>query len=210
MAVTDYSPSAGNNISVGGVLISEGWPPENANDAIRALMADIANGITNGDFTNVSGFQSEDATLTALAGLTVSDGGLIQATDADVFATLATTEYGRTLLALADSEALRTSIGGLTIESSLFGSPGFISINVQPGVTLTLQWGTGTIGGNSNGSISFATSFDNFGICVISGGSSDTGREGGVDTVGAAGVSSQAIVNNTQAALTYSYIAVGV
>lgn len=40
--LADYSTTAGNNTSVGGVSIAEGMAPGNVNNAIRALMADLA------------------------------------------------------------------------------------------------------------------------------------------------------------------------
>lgn len=40
--IPDYSTTAVSNTAVGGINIQEGWAPANANNAIRALMADIA------------------------------------------------------------------------------------------------------------------------------------------------------------------------
>lgn len=40
--IPDYSTTAATNTSVGGVNIAEGWAPSSVNNAIRALMADIA------------------------------------------------------------------------------------------------------------------------------------------------------------------------
>lgn len=42
MGIADYSTTAGSNTSVGGVSIAEGMSPGNVNNAIRAVMADIA------------------------------------------------------------------------------------------------------------------------------------------------------------------------
>lgn len=40
--IADYSTTAGSNTAVGGVSIAEGMAPGNVNNAIRALMADLA------------------------------------------------------------------------------------------------------------------------------------------------------------------------
>lgn len=42
MGIEDYSTTAGSNTSVGGVSIAEGMSPASVNNAIRAVMADIA------------------------------------------------------------------------------------------------------------------------------------------------------------------------
>ncbi len=41
MAVTDWSATASENTSVGGVNIAEGCPAKGLNNAIRQIMADI-------------------------------------------------------------------------------------------------------------------------------------------------------------------------
>lgn len=40
--IRDYDTTAGNNTDVNGVNCDEGWAPENVNNALRALMADLA------------------------------------------------------------------------------------------------------------------------------------------------------------------------
>lgn len=40
--IPDYSTTAASNTAVGGINIQEGWAPSSVNNAIRALMADIA------------------------------------------------------------------------------------------------------------------------------------------------------------------------
>ncbi len=60
---------------------------------------------------NVSGFQATDATLTALAGLTVSADQMIYATGSDAFATTGLTSAGRALLDDNDAAAQRATLG---------------------------------------------------------------------------------------------------
>ena len=39
--IKDYSTTAGNNTSIGGVSVAEGMLPSNINNAFRAITADI-------------------------------------------------------------------------------------------------------------------------------------------------------------------------
>ncbi len=60
---------------------------------------------------NVSGFQATDATLTALAGLTVSADQMIYATGSDAFATTSLSAAGRALIDDADVATMRGTLG---------------------------------------------------------------------------------------------------
>ncbi len=60
---------------------------------------------------NVSGFQATDATLTALAGLTISADQMIYATGSDAFATTGLSSAGRALLDDNDAGAQRATLG---------------------------------------------------------------------------------------------------
>jgi hypothetical protein len=68
---------------------------------------------------NVSGFQATDATLTALAGLTVSADQLIYATGSDAFATSSITSAGRALLDDADAAAQRQTLSAQEADATL-------------------------------------------------------------------------------------------
>lgn len=41
MAVSDYSTTPGDNITISGINIAEGCPPANINNAFRQMMADV-------------------------------------------------------------------------------------------------------------------------------------------------------------------------
>lgn len=209
MAVTDWSTTAASNTSVGGVSIAEGWAPASVNNAIRALMAEVAQGIDDGDFATTSGLQPLDATLTALAGLATGADKLPYSTGTDTFAQTDFTSYGRTLVGLADAAALRTNIGAVTSSAASLAKPGFFKINIG-GTDVILQWGQGSIGGNTTGTITFPTSFASFGVCIVSGGPSSTSREGDVHVTSATGLSSQAILNSADASAFYNWFAIGV
>ncbi len=68
---------------------------------------------------NVSGFQATDATLTALAGLTVSADEMIYATGSDAFATSSITSAGRALLDDADAAAMRATLSAQESDATL-------------------------------------------------------------------------------------------
>lgn len=159
MAVTDWSTSAASNVTVGGVDIGENCSPAGINNALREIMAQVASGIDNGDFATVSGLQAEDATLTALAGVTTAANKLIYATGSDAFATTDLTAYARTLLALADAAALKAALGVVTIIDSTLSASGHISfdINGDGAADFKVCWGTGTWGGSTSFESAFST-----------------------------------------------------
>ena len=209
MAVTDWDTTAANNTSVGGVSIAEGWSPASVNNAIRALMAEVAQGIDDGDFAVTSGFQPLDATLTALAALTTAANKLPYATGSDTFTTTDLTAYGRTLLALADAAALKSSLSVVTITASSIANPGYVSFDLTGDGTadFTIQWGSGFMGTNTTATITFPVAFTSFAIPVVSGGNISTGSQGDV-VAHATGLSSASIKNSGLDA-SYWWIAVG-
>jgi hypothetical protein len=213
MAVTDYSTTAADNTSVGGVSIAEGWAPANVNNAIRALMADIASGIDDGDFATTSGFQPLDATLTALAGLATGADKFAYSTGTDTFAEADITSYGRTLLGLANAAALKAQVAGVSVVASSIANPGYVSLDFTGNGTtdLTIQWGTGSISANSTSTISYPTAFTSFAICVAVGGRTggNTSTEGDVHPYQASGLTSQAIAYSGTGSAFYSWIAIG-
>jgi hypothetical protein len=64
------------------------------------------------------GAQPADATLTALAGITVAANKLIYATGADTFTTCDLTAFGRTVIACADAAALIAALGLATVATT--------------------------------------------------------------------------------------------
>lgn len=210
MAVTDWDATAANNTTVGGVSIAEGWSPASVNNAIRAVMADVAQGILDDAFADITGKQPLDATLTALAAVATAANKLIYATGADTFATTDITAYGRTLIALADAAALKSSLATIAVTASSIASPGYVSLDLTGNGTadITLQWGTGSIGANTTGTVTFPITFTTFAIPVVSGGSSSAGVEGNVRAY-STGLSSASIVNAGGATASYFWVAVG-
>ena len=71
--------------------------------------------VTAGSLTDfVANKQPLDATLTALAGVTVAADKLIYATDNDTFSTTTLSEFARTLLDDADASTMRSTIGAIS------------------------------------------------------------------------------------------------
>lgn len=207
--VLSWSTTAADNTSVGGVSIAEGWSPASVNNALRGLMAAIATGIDDGDFATTSGLQPLDATLTALAALTIANGKLIKGTGTDAFTTVDISSFGETLINLADYAALRTGLGAITVSASSLANPGYVKFNIG-GTDLTVQWGTGSIASNSTATVNYPTAFSSFSIPICSGTNSNTNNEGDVAAY-ASGLSSFSIVNSSGgASATYFWVAIGV
>lgn len=211
MAVSDWSTTASSNTAIGGVNIAENCSPANINNAIRELMKQIADW-RDGDIAGLgdSGdYQPLDATLTALAAIATAADKLPYATGSDTFATTDFTAYARTLLAMSSKAAVQGELGVLSVTASSLANPGYVKLDIG-GITLTVQWGTGSIAGNATGTISFPQTYSTFAICVVSGGSSTVGVEGAVRTYGTSGLSSQTISNGGSATATYNYIVIGI
>ena len=103
------------------------------------------NGLTGNDLDKLaktnhthSNYQTVDATLTALAGLTTTNDQIIYTTATDAFAMSTITSFGRSILDDADGAAVRTTIGAqvagsyqpldgdLTAIAALAGTSGFL------------------------------------------------------------------------------------
>lgn len=205
MSFSDYSTTPSANTSIAGINIAENCSPANVNNALRQLAAD---GKELADLVGTPGtdYQPLDATLTDFAALTTAADKGIYADGSDSFATFDLTAFGRTLAGLADYAALRTGLGAITVTASSLANPGYIKLSNN----LMLQWGTGSIGANTTGTISYSQSFSTFAVCVVSGGPTGSSSEGDVHPYQAAGLSSQAIVNSAPNSAFYSYFAIGV
>jgi hypothetical protein len=89
----------------------------------KSVTVDVYGRITGGtNPTTLSGYgitdaQPLDATLTALAGVTVAANQLIYATGADTFTTTSFTSFGQSLVDDADAAAARTTLGLGTIST---------------------------------------------------------------------------------------------
>lgn len=210
MAVEDWSTTAGSNTSIDGTNIAENCPPGNINNAIRAIMANIATWRDGAiaDLGDAADYQPLDASLTAFAALVTAANKGLYFTAADTPATYDLTAYGRTLAGLADAAALRTNIGAVTITAASLTSPGYVKINVS-GTDLIFQWGTQSVGGNSTASPTYSQTFSTFAIPVGSGGPSSVSKEGDI-RVTSSGLSGFSLTNSSDTTSTFYWIAVGV
>lgn len=204
MAIEDYSETPGSNTTIGSINIAEGCSPANVNDAIRRIMADLATWYAA---VNAGGtYQPLDATLTALAGVTLAANKLVYATGADTVATTDLSAFARTLLDDADAATARTTLGVFDVDSANFAVPGYVKFKNG----LMLQWGTGTLAANSSGSVAYSQAYTTFAVCVVSGGPSSASTEGDVHPTAASGIASQSIVNSGNASAAYNWLSVGV
>ena len=109
----------------------------------------------------------------------------------------------------SDAATARSNLGAIGTPASSLANPGYAKLDIG-GTHLTIQWGTGSIGANTSGSISYPTAFASFAVCVVTGGPSGTSSEGDVHPSSASGTSSQSIVNSGNASAYYAWLAIGV
>jgi hypothetical protein len=215
MAVTDWSTTASSNTTVGGINIAENCSPANMNNAVREMMAQIAT--RDDELVALIGggtgtFQPLDAGLTSISGLTTAADKFIYTTASDTYAVGDITSYGRTLLGLASAAALKAQVGSMAVLSSSIAGNGYVELDFDGDSArdLLIQWGSGTIGSNTTGTISFPIAFTTFGRCVASGGTSSVSREGSIHNYGSTGLTSQTIINSAAGGTsTYNWVAFG-
>lgn len=173
------------------------------------LDADMLDGHHAAEFLLAGDLPGEvviDASLTAFGGLAFAADKLPYSTGDDVFALTPFTAFGRSLVGLDDVDALADLSGALTESGASLATPGYIEFSNG----LKLQWGSGTLTGNALGVINFPVAFTTFARCLVTGGSSNTGREGDVHPYQAPSLTQQAIANSADATNYYAWFAVGV
>lgn len=158
MAYTDWDTDPADNNSIGAVGIGPNMPIGNVDNAFRELIAQLAafRDYLDGLIGSTDTYQPKDATLTALAALTTAADKLPYATGSDTFGTTDFTAFGRTLVALANAPALRTTLGAVTVTGASLSATGYITLDIS-GTPLTIQWGTGTWATPTSFATNFAT-----------------------------------------------------
>ena len=204
MAISDWNTDANLNNTVGGVSIAENCPSGNVNNALREIMAQIAQWIKGAPF------QPNDATLAALAATTTDADRMIYATGPDTFSTAALTPFARTLLDDVDGPAACLTLGALQISGASVANPGYLRIRVGPSAFVQIAWGTANfLPGGTN--IYYASPFNVAGFPVISGGTPQANGQVNDPCVvgGGATVNGFYAFNPRNTAVSGYYIAVG-
>lgn len=205
MAVSDWSTTAGDNGTVGAINIAELCPSANLNNAIREVMAQIAqwrDGLGND-------YQAKDGTLTALAGQTLAADKLLYATGPDAFALATLTSFARTLLDDADAAAACLTLGAVRVAALSLASPGYIKFQVGASSFFQVAWGSFTANPNVSTGVSYAAAFPNASFPVISGAVANADANSNDPGVTASTASGFTAFSAANVSVTCFYIAVG-
>lgn len=88
-----------------------GWEINGTTITATAAQVNFLTGVTSAIQTQLNAKQNLDATLTALAGVTVAANQVIYATGPDAFTVTSLTAFGRSLIDDTDASAARTTLG---------------------------------------------------------------------------------------------------
>ncbi len=209
MPVSAWSTTAASNGAALGIDIAENCAAANINNAAREMMAQLKTKFDAVDALIGSGsYQPLDTDLTAIAALVSAANKMPYATGSGAWALADLSTFARTVLDDGDAATARTTLGALGSSASSLASPGYVAITIGAS-TLKIQWGTVTVGANSNGSITFPSAFSSFSVTVVSGGPAGGGDAGSIHCTSSSTAS--AVVSNTSGgSLTGQYISVGV
>lgn len=186
--------------------------PGNVDNALRSIMALVRN-------TFVAGWEGLLAGTTS--GIPVSNGaGTITAKAAptgDIVGTSdAQTLTNKTISGLVADLAVADGGTGASTAAAAFANIATTASSLAiPGYHkfpsgLLIQWGRGTLGANSTGTITYPAAYSIASICSAGGGDSDVGTADQVRRYGAATTTGASIVNPHNATNTYEWIAIGV
>lgn len=205
MSVPDWSTDPSANGSVGGINIAENCPAGNVNNALREIMAQIA------QWVGGAPFQPNDATLAALAGVSVAADQILYSTGADAFATSPLTAFARSLLDDADAATACATLGAVRVAAVSVSNPGFVRFQVGPNAFVQLAWGTLVCPGASSTSVGYAASFPNASFPVCSGSDGNpAGQRNPPEVIGgSANQNGFSVMNASAGAVSAYYVALG-
>lgn len=138
--IQDYSTTAGSNTSVGGVSIAEGMNPAGVNNAIRAVMADLAAFVAAIGGAKTTGGAADVQTLTTGLSLSAYVNGFLLAFKAGYTntgsATINVDGLGAKTFAKVDGSALSAgdiTAGGIYLCAYESGAGKMVLLNPKPG-----------------------------------------------------------------------------
>lgn len=222
MAVSDYSTTASNNVTISGTNIAENCPAGGINNAIRQMMADVRSICTDAVLsimskatvaeirTALDALEAKDATE-AINALTPAADRLAYYTGTNTAALATLTSFARTLLDDADAASARTTLGAFGALAASLANPGYVKINIPSVGTLILQWGSTTALANTGSqSVTYPTAFSSFSIPVVTGGLNQTNYDQNFPAAYASSTTGFNFVNPADSSMTLFWIAVGV
>lgn len=180
--------------------------------SLQAVTVSTTLGVTGAaTFASSLGALSLAVTNNVTAGGTLNVVGAITQNGSQVWtaANLPVTSWAQTFLGRATAILGANDLGAIRL-TNFSVSAGTFSFTFTNGTnTIILQGGTGSIGANTDTTISFPTAFVGGASCTVSGGSTGGGSAGDVHTRAATGLTTQAISNTTGITVTYTWIAIG-
>lgn len=216
--IFDFSATAANNTTIGGINTNTGMSPGNVDNVFRELAAIIRN-------TFSAGWQGLFAGTTS--GIPVSNGAGTISTKAaptgDIVGTSDTqTLTNKTLTSpnvnggtfdgsetFSSKANTRTALSALGLTSSTLAANSVNTVlTLSDGTSLRIMGGVSSIGANTTGTLSFGATFGAAPVVSITGAGSSPSNEGSVSTYANASTTSVAIVNSGPAA-SYNWFAVG-
>lgn len=134
MAFSDWSTTASSNTSVGGVSIAEGMTPGNVNNAMRAIMADLAtafNTSASPQFTSIELGHASDTTITRVSAGVIAVEGATLLTSGAAAPQFTTIELGHA----SDTTLARSGAGDITVEGNAVYRAGGTDVPITDGGT---------------------------------------------------------------------------
>lgn len=151
-------------------------------------------------------YQAKDDELTALAGLTSAADKLPYFTGAGTAALTTMTTFARSLLDDADAATMRATLGALGVTSATLAATGHLKLSNG----FMIQWGSGTIGGDAQTTVTFPQAYTTFARGFVSGGSPSAGDDGDLKRYGDTSITGMTLVNANGTARNYEWFALGV
>ncbi len=211
MPVSAWSTTAASNGATLGIDIAEDCAAANINNALREMMAQIKTKLDAIDALIGSGsYQPLDADLTAIAALTSAANKMPYATGSGAWALADLSAAARTVLDDGDVATMRTTLAALGLTSATFAANSVaLQVTLSNGDTLLIQGGSGTLGANTTGTITFATAYSTAPIVIAGGGDANSSSEGQIRISANPTTTGVAIINAGPAIGTYNWLAIG-